>query len=240
MLKHQLNIFLMVPLRYSSFSLTLAQTCTRRSHMLRPSLVAGCTCPAEKKQPLEVAVNLRSTECCSCPVSVAALRQPPLPGRTCSSYTEGSMRGWPLAWLQGCPEQAMQVSCNLTLGCKVLSGSAGGFLKLSWTCGWSSSVSLPRGSWSDSSFHYCGVLYGEVFCYSDDFLRSREGAFYRDFANKFLKRDLVGNITEEFGPSSGNVKIFSSNSVFWGVVFIGFLLFRIAIWPFLLSSFATK
>lgn len=59
----------MVFLRYFSFLHALTQTCTSRSHTLRPALVGGCTCPAEKKQPLEVAVNLQSTEHCLFPIS---------------------------------------------------------------------------------------------------------------------------------------------------------------------------
>lgn len=38
--------------------------------------------------------------------------------------------------------------------------------------------------------------------------------FYRNFMNKLLKRDLVGNITKEFNPLTGNVKMFLSNAFF--------------------------
>lgn len=135
----------MVPLRQNPFWHAHWHECVcEGSYMPHPSLLGGCTCPAERKQPLEVAVNLLCSDCCSSPTSiprscgqlgeparwltrcVLCAADPPLPWSMSSSCMKAARES---ALKLSCPWQTTRVCCDLTPGWKVLSDSTGGWYK---------------------------------------------------------------------------------------------------------------
>lgn len=64
----------MIPLRHNpSWHAHWHERACEGSYAPRP-LLGGCICPTERKQPLEVAVNLLCSESCSSPASIASTR----------------------------------------------------------------------------------------------------------------------------------------------------------------------
>lgn len=116
----------------------------------------------------------------------------------------------------------MRVCCDLSPRWKVSSDSTGGWYK-TWLKLLCIAMQCSLVSW------FCLFLLMKLSITQLTYSCLVKVYFYRNFMNKLLKRDLVGNITKEFSPLTGNVKMFLSNAFFW-----------IIIWPFLLSSFVIK